>query len=452
MLARVTADSIVSPAAGRGCWMFKVGQEIALPASGRRARIERLIGEGGQGTVFEVSLDDGSEPEALKWYFPGTGTTQQRSAIEGLTRRGAPKSSFLWPTEVVDVPDLPAFGYLMPLRPAKYVTLASLLKGRVEVRSRIRTTLCRDLAHSFLNLHSQGLCYRDISFANIFLDPSTGRALICDNDNVAIDDGSPSPVLGTRKFMAPEIVRGEAEPSTITDLWSLSVLLFYILVVGHPLLGKRELEFESWDETTEIEMFGQAPIFVFHPSDERNRPDPRHHGPMTANWLTLTTRVRELFTTTFTDGVFDRHKRVRESIWQRSMARLEDSIMLCSRCGAENFHDPKADGQTCWACARPLAPPMKMVFSDGRWVVINDATKLWNHHVARVPSYDFETPVAEIVRHPERKVWGLRNLSHEAWHAVPPESDAVVVEPGRTFGLVPGTVFRFPESEATLEV
>lgn len=432
--------------------MFKVGREIDLPTSGRRARIEKFIGEGGQGSVFEVSFGDGSEPQALKWYFPATGTEQQREAIESLVRRGPPNPQFLWPNEVVETDESPAFGYLMPLRPDHFVTLASLLKGRVEVRSAIRTTLCRDLAHSFLNLHSQGLCYRDISFANIFLDPESGRTLICDNDNVAIDDGSPSPVLGTRKFMAPEIVRGEAEPSTVTDLWSLSVLLFYILVVGHPLLGRRELEFPTWDEEAEVIMFGQEPVFVFDPADDRNRPEPQHHGLMTANWKTLTTRVRDLFTSTFTNGVFDGHRRVRESIWQRAMARLEDSIMLCPHCGAENFFDPLVEAAPCWACARPHGTPIRLVFTDGRWVAMSDTTRLWSHHISRIPNYDYDTAVAEVVRHPERQMWGLRNLGTTPWTVEPPDSDEVVVGPGRTFGLVPGTRFGFGEIEAILEI
>ena len=54
-------------------------------------------------------------------------------------------------------------------------------------------------------------------------DPDSGEALICDNDNVAVDKQEQSGVLGTPRFMAPEIVRGEAKPSTQTDLFSLSV-------------------------------------------------------------------------------------------------------------------------------------------------------------------------------------------------------------------------------------
>ena len=62
-----------------------------------------------------------------------------------------------------------------------------------------------------LKLHAKGLCYQDINFGNLFFDPETGEACICDNDNVDID-GSPSQMAGTFGFQAPEIVRGEAYP------------------------------------------------------------------------------------------------------------------------------------------------------------------------------------------------------------------------------------------------
>jgi serine/threonine protein kinase len=38
--------------------------------------------------------------------------------------------------------------------------------------------------------------------------------------------------------MAPEIVRGEAKPSNLTDLYSLGVLLFYLFHLGHPCRAK----------------------------------------------------------------------------------------------------------------------------------------------------------------------------------------------------------------------
>src|SRR5256885_1046760 len=82
-------------------------------------------------------------------------------------------------------------------------------------------------------LHARGLCYRDISFGNAFFDPETGEVLICDNDNVTVDAQAKGGVYGTPRFMSPEIVRGETAPNSQTDLFSLSVLLFYMFMMHH---------------------------------------------------------------------------------------------------------------------------------------------------------------------------------------------------------------------------
>ena len=97
------------------------------------------------------------------------------------------------------------------------------------------TTVGFELAHSFWQLHAKGLCYRDISFGNIFFDPNNGEVRICDNDNTDVNK-KPGAISGTPRFMAPEIVRGDSNPDADTDLFSLSVLLFYMFMFNHPHL------------------------------------------------------------------------------------------------------------------------------------------------------------------------------------------------------------------------
>ena len=79
----------------------------------------------------------------------------------------------------------------MPLRDPRYKGIVGLMKRRVEPTFRALATAGLELAHSFLELHVQGLCYRDISFGNVFFDPQSGDVLICDNDNVTIDGAAP---------------------------------------------------------------------------------------------------------------------------------------------------------------------------------------------------------------------------------------------------------------------
>ncbi|MET0458148.1 MAG: serine/threonine protein kinase [Ilumatobacteraceae bacterium] len=410
--------------------------------------MRRFIGEGSEGAVYDVVVGTG-EHHALKWYFPALAHDRQRTAIAELVERGSPDDRFLWPTEIAVRQGEPSFGYLMPLRDSGTVGLADLLTGKVDVSFTTVCTLGMELADTFLALHSQGLCYRDISFGNVFFDPRTGRPLICDTDNVGVDGASPSRVLGTRRFMAPEIVRRESGPTTATDLYSLAVLLFYLMMVGHPLVGRRELEFPVWDERAESVLFGHDPRFVFDPDDASNAPVPELHGSMLTNWGLFPEQIRRLFTQAFTVGLTDpRNGRVRESVWRSALARLRDLILRCPACSKENFWRQGVTGATCWSCDRRLADPVRLVI-DGRPLVLNDGTVVSQHHVGL--DYDFGRVVARVVRHPSRpERWGLRNELTHAWDVVLPNGERTSAEPGRTVGLLPGTRITLGRAHGTI--
>src|SRR5207244_925684 len=160
---------------------------------------------------------------------------QQRSSLETLIRKGPPNEKFLWPIELTSAQGVPGFGYIMLLREERFKSIVDLMTRRVEPTFRVLAAAGLELANSFLQLHSKGLCYCDISFGNVFFDPENGDISICDNDNVAVDGLTDSGIRGTPRFMAPEVVCNRALPSTQTDLFSLAVLLFYIFMLHHPL-------------------------------------------------------------------------------------------------------------------------------------------------------------------------------------------------------------------------
>jgi serine/threonine protein kinase len=330
----------------------------------------------------------------------------------------------------------------MPLRQDGYVGLADLLTGRCDATFSVVCRLSIELADSFLRLHSQGLCYRDISFGNVFFDPGTGVPLICDNDNVGIDGKSTSSVLGTRRFMAPEIVRRDAAPSTQTDLFSLAVLLFYILMSGHPLVGRRELEFPCWDDAAESVLFGRQPIFVFDPGDVSNAPLPDVHGSVIRFWTLYPEFLRELFVTAFTVGVHDpRNGRVRESVWRAALARLRDSIVRCDRCDRENFFDSTAPLTRCWCCGETIDAPLWLV-ADRASLAMSKGTVVHGHHLRR--DYDFDDRIAEVAPHPRKPaLLGLRNLSPSSWTATVEGGEVLDIQPGRSIRLAPGTMVDF---------
>lgn len=435
---------------------LRPGQVVHTEPSGLPCTVETFLGGGGQGEVYRATLAD--RQVALKWYLPGSATAEQRGALGTLIRRGPPTGAFLWPLELATEPDVAGFGYVMPLREIHFRGIIDLMKARVSPSFRVLATTGLELADSYFQLHAQGLCYRDISFGNVFFDPESGRALICDNDNVAVDGAGLGGVLGTPRFMAPEIVRGEALPSSQTDLYSLAVLLFYILMVHHPLEGQQEADIRCMDLPAMNLLYGIQPRFIFDPDDASNRPVPGCHDNAIIYWPLYPGFVRELFTQSFTRGLREPQGRVRETLWRAAMARLRDSILYCASCDAENFYDAEAmqaRGGTmaaCWSCAQPLRLPARL--RVGRSVVmLNHDTELYPHHLDHQRLYDFSQPVASVVRHPkEPSVWGLQNRSPEKWVITGHDGTLSDVPPGRSVTLAAGIKIHFGRSDAEVRV
>lgn len=418
-------------------------------------RVEQLLGAGGQGEVYRVSV--AGLNQALKWYYPYTATTYQWETLRKLVESGPPDARFLWPTELVVDDSKPGFGYLMALREPQYKGISDLLVRHVSPTFRSLATACANLSDAFLQLHAKGLCYRDISQGNVFFDPDTGDVLVCDNDNVGVN-GGPTAILGTPRFMAPEVVRGEQMPSTQTDLFSLAVLLFLVLMNDHPLDGRKEAEIHCFDRPAMERLYGKEPVFIFDPDDHSNEPVPGVQDNALAFWPIYPTFLKELFTKSFTQGLMDAaHGRVRESTWRAAMSKLRDSIFYCS-CGAENFYDAealrRAAGKTgnCWDCRRQLQLPPRIRI--GRAVVmLNADTKLFGHHLDDSEPVDFSRPLAEVTRHPaDATRLGLKNLSGEKWTAVLNDGAVRDIEPARSVAVAVGTRIYFGRAEGEVRI
>lgn len=402
--------------------ILKDGQCVRTVDTGWDVVVETFLGGGGQGEVYRADVK--GKKRALKWYFPAQATPEQYKALEKLIMRGRPTRRFLWPEALVRSEDIPGYGYTMPLRKARYKSIVDLMKRRVEPGFRTLATAGLQLASSYFELHAMGFCYRDISFGNVFFDPQSGDILICDNDNVTFDGQAEAGVLGTPRFMAPEIVRGEALPSIQTDLFSLAVMLFYMLMVHHPLEGRRELEIKCLDLPAMAMLYGTDPLFIFDPDDDSNRPVLGYHDNAIVFWALYPYYLRQLFTQAFTDGLVDPlNGRVRESEWRYAMVRLSDSIFYCEHCGVENFYDRDAlttsNGRAgrCWSCNYPLAVPPRIRL-DQEIVMLNHDTMLYPHHLDPDRRYDFSEPLAEIVQHPRNpSLWGIRNIGDTKWVA-----------------------------------
>ena len=438
--------------------LLSSGEMVQLRRTELSYEIEKFLGGGGQGEVYRVRLvgdGGGGAPVALKWFFPHylRQDPDLRARLEHAVDTGPPSNRFLWPQELVQTDNRPGFGYVMPLREERFVGIIDLVTRRAEPTCYALVTAGFELAHNYLQLHAEGLCYRDISFGNVFFDPQSGEVRICDNDNVSVK-GQRSAIVGTPRFMAPEIVRGEAAPNTQTDLFSLAVLLFYMLVNHHPLEGEKEAQIRALDLPAMTRLYGDDPIFIFDPNDASNRPRPGYQDNARQLWPLYPQFIQTLFIRTFTDGLHDPNQRTVESQWRSALVQLRDSIFYCQHCGVENFHDPdtltRPDGnsKTCWACDSPHRLPPRMRIDRDDVVMLNHNTLLYPHHLNEQRRYEVDEPVAEVTQHPQNpQIWGLRNLSAQKWTSQNADGEVNDVEPGKTVTLSSGLRIQFGSRE-----
>ncbi len=427
-------------------------QTMERRSDGELVLVGCRLGSGGQGDVYEATV--AGTQHALKWYHPHCATSMQKTRIMRLVEQGSPSEQFLWPTDIVDGPNLDAFGYLMPLRPPSYRSIVDVVAGRVEVSFRVLATAGVHLVNAFLDLHSRGFCYGDISFGNVFLEPAKGTVLICDNDNVVPDDGREVGVLGTARFMAPEIVRGEALPSSDTDRHSLAVLLFYMLMVGHPLEGEREVAIRCMDLPAMEQLYGWNPIFVFDPQDASNRPAPEVHDHVGTFWELYPENLRAHFTRVFTNGLRDPRARVRESEWRNVLSQLHDALFAC-RCGADNFYcrsRVRAGGNCgdCWQCGEPLRSPPRMRIGK-RIIALSPDTVI--HQDRMRPGLGGRgIGIAGRVVEDSKARLILQNFTQDTWNARLPGKPMYTIRPGGSVALEDSLSLHFGQMTAEVRL
>jgi DNA-binding helix-hairpin-helix protein with protein kinase domain len=425
----MTMDGLIQP-----------GQTLRMERGSAVVVVENRLGEGGQGVVHQARLGDARV--AVKWIRQGPGSEEMLKSIAGLIRVGnPPHRAFVWPIDLVSSDLMPGFGYLMPLLEPRFASLAPVLNMEVRPSFRTIATIGRELVDAFAALHSSGLCYRDISFGNLRADLDACEVAIIDVDNVGVDS-EPTLVKGTGPFMAPEILRNEAMPSTVTDLHSLAVMLFYLLMHGHPLLGQRADASYTWEQGRHIsetelmvQNFGVHPLFIFDPDDRSNGPMP---GESTAAWWPVyPQQLRRVFTQAFTKGLHDAslNGRVLEGTWRRALLGLHDSVSACAGCTAPVYYDLEVAGQQCWHCHGVLPAPPTLA-APGGTLVLSEGATVSSHHLYR--DHRYRKACATIEPYPGRPGQVvMRNLTDQLWTMFADGEEPKRVAPGQRLGVRP---------------
>ena len=118
---------------------------------------------------------------------------------------------------------------------ARGESLEQIVAARGTFGAAEATTVARDLCAALAAVHGAGLLHRDVKAQNV-LRESGGRIVLMDfgTGEELRDGGGSAKLAGTPLYLAPEIFRGEAA-SIQSDLYSLGVLLFYLVTGQYPV-------------------------------------------------------------------------------------------------------------------------------------------------------------------------------------------------------------------------
>ena len=341
---------------------------------GRPYHVTGIVGYGGQGTAYlEASgdyivkivnvRDPAKRHELMRRY---KFLLAQRQVVEDGARLVLPEAILA----------APYTGYVMR-RVKGHQPLTSLIMppvagdlsfddwyNRETGGLRRRLLLAGLISRCFYHLHGSNLSYCDLSDKNLLVakDPSVASVCLIDPDNLSAPAAAEALVLGTPLYMAPELLNDSRQPDILTDSYSLAVLLFQILRLGHPMIGDSVLD--GPPELEEKALRGELP-FVDHPEDASNR-----RTRLLPAEETCTSTLAALFQRAFVDGVHSRSHRPSPGAWEEAALIAAGNTLVCERCLASFFpHKNEQNPSLCkcpWCQNLVPFPPVVSFFDAAR--------------------------------------------------------------------------------------
>ncbi len=241
----------------RGATASDAGRESATEASwvGRviagRYAIERAIGRGGMGFVFEARHVAVGRRVAVKILRPEVARSAEAVARFHREARAAAAIGHPRIVEVLDFGHGDDGAYLV-MELLQGADLASIVRSKGALPVERAVGIARQVADGLAAAHARGIVHRDLKSGNVFVTQRDGRDSVKVLDfgvskALDLDDGAaPSThqgtLVGTPHTMAPEQGTDGRSVDHRADLYALGCILFEMLTGELPFTGSTPVE------------------------------------------------------------------------------------------------------------------------------------------------------------------------------------------------------------------
>lgn len=239
------------------------GLQLPKPGEliGEKYRVERLLGLGGMGAVYEATHRVTGKRFALKLLLPEL--TTRDDVVKRFIREAQVAGRFQHPN-VVEVYDIGEHGksFFMVMELLLGESLALLLEREERLPVDVSCKLMVQCLDGLAAAHGAGIIHRDLKPANIFLCPTRGGGFVAKVLDFGISKLTDAPgipkatttdtgtVMGTPFYMAPEQLRSRGVDHRV-DIYALGVTLYQLLSGRQPYIADNypDLVIKIWTET-----------------------------------------------------------------------------------------------------------------------------------------------------------------------------------------------------------
>jgi serine/threonine-protein kinase len=208
-------------------------------------RLDRILGEGGMGSVWQAHNLQLDLPVAIKLLRAGPDLVQLSERMK-LEARSAARLVHPAIVRVFDIDTADTGDPFIVMELLNGESLADLLdRGRLSTIHAVQTLL--PIAEALALAHSKGIVHRDIKPQNVFMTEESERLqpkLLDFGIAKLVGDALPAGsitdtgiMLGSPDYMSPEQARGQVDLDHRTDIWSFCVVLYEAVTGITPFQG-----------------------------------------------------------------------------------------------------------------------------------------------------------------------------------------------------------------------